>query len=333
MASDSPAIASTSALPPKFARAAENLRTWRAALPVLEELNRRGIRFIVLKSLPQIEELYGDASGRLTGDVDLVVRSADVRDVIDVARELGWRFKFPTRYRVLSERLGSDGAATMHPWHMQLEQDAHFHEIDLHSDQMEPWRYPPLDAGIWERASLRRQDGVQFLVLAPEDRLLFLCWHAVVEGLVPRKLIDIAHILRQGAELDWDYVAERARSTGTSLFLHLACEFVSARVQEGVYPYWREHVRLKSRARFALFWRTLARADDGLGRRHAHMLAGLGHDQPAVMLPYWRLALLPSRLEVATHTGLMPSWPHYALAIARMYRRRLSGRRRPSFPG
>ncbi len=67
-----------------------NLAVWNTALPALRALNRRDIPVIVLKSLPQIEELYGNLDERLTLDVDLFVPADRVEEAFEacVARRL-----------------------------------------------------------------------------------------------------------------------------------------------------------------------------------------------------------------------------------------------------
>src|SRR5436309_294234 len=132
-------LESPGSLSPELLRAIRNLSTWAGALPVLEELNRLDIPMIVLKSLPQVEELYGSAAGRQTSDIDLVIPGERALEALRAAQNLGWRLEYHARFEAISARRGPATTARCRPWHISTGTEArNFITIDLHTDSMDP---------------------------------------------------------------------------------------------------------------------------------------------------------------------------------------------------
>lgn len=128
---------------------------------------------------------------------------------------MGWTLVRPDQFAALASLLGPEAAAARTPWNLVAPPSADYAGlIDLHSDGMEPWRDPPLDGHVWERAVQSGSRDAPFMALSPEDRLVYLCWHFVADGLPWTKLREIEHILRHGENLDWELIASRARETG-----------------------------------------------------------------------------------------------------------------------
>jgi hypothetical protein len=296
---------------------------------VIEALGRRGIPIIVLKSLPQVEDLYGSTGGRLTDDVDLLVPAAHARESVELILGLGWHLSESESLMLtaLSARTDSGVAAGRRPWHFLPAEGTTRCVIDLHFDVMDLSPKPPLGAGVWQRARPVTRDGVDFLVLSPEDRLLFLCWHffqhAVVGDFPWEKLRDIELAL-QVDELDWDYLSERAQTTGLTLFLRLGCDLAASRALQPIAPVWRLRVPLAAPLRYAVLQHIIQRRSGHLNGPGRMMFWLLGHDHPLVMLPAWKELVLPSREHVASYyRGSWPSWPQYALAVVALHAQRV----------
>jgi hypothetical protein len=290
-------------------------------------LNRRGIQTIVVKSLPQVEELYGDISGRASADVDVVVRGTQARAALETLNELGFSVHEERELQALIRRYGPDRAAASRPWHLPGSEHAST-LIDLHSDSMDPWHNPTLDPEIWKHANPVSLDGVDFLVLGAGDRLLLLCSHLFADmvhapGIPDRKVADLQRALRAADDLDWRLVRERARATGTTTLLHLACDFVSEDGR-GIEPIWRRHVPLVSPRRYALLRLFLNRRGRMLTGHERFVLFLLAYDRPALMFPLWKELLLPGRVTLgARASGSVPSWPRYLELLAHFYAVRL----------
>ena len=309
--------------------AALNLATWARTLPVLEELNRRGLPFIVLKSLPQIEDLYGHPGARLSNDVDLVVRAGDAPAVIQLLDDLGWRWDTADRARfdALVRHVGVAVASCYRTWQFAHPSTPGPSPIDLHFDVGNPTQRAVLDPAIWRRAQPISRDGIDFLVLSPEDRLLFLCAHfafeALGDGFLWYKLADIRRILERGG-LDWQYLAERARATGTTSALNLVCDTVVQRFDLCVESVWRKRIPPIPRLRYGFLAYVFHDRGERLSSRERSLFHLLLHDRPLDMLPAWKHILVPSQATIAAdYLGYWPSWPAYVRQLGRIYAHRM----------
>jgi Uncharacterised nucleotidyltransferase len=312
----------------RLADAAENLEVWARALVVIEQLAARAIPVIVLKSLPQVEDLYGDVAGRSTGDVDLVIRAEHAREAMDLIVNLGWELAEQRLHDILAATGHRKGLAASRSWHFVRFTNGRPCVIDLHSDRMDPWLRPPLDRAIWNRAVASNRDGVKFMVLGPEDRLLFLCWHFFADsasGAVAwRKLSDIELILRREHEIDRDYLARRAQETGTSTFVHLTCDLVASRARVGILPWWHSGICVPAPRRHAVLWLILSRYAERMGLRQRSLFFLLAHDRLRSVIPLWRELFLPNRARIAVdYLGSWPSWYRYGIVLAKIYAHRL----------
>jgi hypothetical protein len=312
----------------RLADAAENLEVWARALVVIEQLSARAIPVIVLKSLPQVEDLYGDAAGRSTGDVDLVVRAEHAREAMDLILSLGWELDEQRLHDILAATAHRKDLAASRSWHFIRFKNGRPCLIDLHSDGMDPWLRPPLDRAIWNRAVAHSRDGVEFMVLGPEDRLLFLCWHFFADsasGAVAwHKLSDIELILRREHEIDRKYLAQRAGETGTSIFVHLTCDLVASHARVGILPWWRSAIAVPApvrRAVLGLIWDLRA---ERMGSRQRTVFFLLAHDRLRSVLPLWLNIFLPGRARITVdYLGVWPSWYRYGIVLAKIYAQRL----------
>jgi hypothetical protein len=291
-------------------------------------LERRGISFIVLKSLPQLEDLYGDIGVRSTTDIDLLVPGARAAETFDLILDQGWRVVEEHLLGLLTLHAARDSVIPSRPWHFKTSRADQPSGIDLHSDSMPEWRRPVLDREIWDRAVPKVVDGVRFLVPSWEDRLLFLCWHFLDEALfnpcVPwQKLADIEHALAQSEGIDLAYLAQRARSCGVSIAFRLTCSLAAARSSK-VLPEWWQTIPVASRARLRLLEWILGPEMDRLSRRSRSLIFPLMYDRPLAGLRPWLSYVVPSRITVGDmYTGAWPSWPEYLLQLARIYVHRL----------
>lgn len=313
----------------RLRRAAQNFETGSLALPALEELERIGIPAIVLKSLPQVEELYGDVAGRYTGDVDLVVRTHHSLRALEIIIDAGWKLQERRWFDLLASIHGAEEAASMRSWHLLREADDRVCTIDLHSDGIESWRHPVLDPTIWTRAQPRERDGVHFLILGPEDRLLFLCWHFFADakgalGFPWHKLPDITLALQRD-DIDWDYVGERARRLGISNFVNLACDLAIGRETESLLPLWRTKAAPAPYWRYVLLSKSVnSNPHEWSGRRRTVFWL-MAHDNPLRTLPEWRHIVIPSRATIAAnYLGYWPTVPVYLGKIDEIYWQRIA---------
>lgn len=202
--------ASLGALPPRLAErlrrealgsVARNMMLQAELVALLRACEGRGIPCVPLRGLALAELLYGDATNRPTGDLDLLVRRADLERVTDVLRELD--------FRDLSHQAGFARAFSytlvfgrqQHGWIV----------VEPH------WTiaYPPfaelldMDA-VWARCRRHRTVGIETWFLSDEDLLLHLCLHLLhSDGTVPLLWfyeLD-RFVRREEVGLDWSRLA------------------------------------------------------------------------------------------------------------------------------
>lgn len=302
--------------------AVTNLQIWAMALDVIAALNESDIPVMVIKSLPQVEDLYGAPDGRYTADVDVLVPADGAETAIQTAVDLGWQV-FDQEW----SELPPAGAARSRAigrrfWHLILTREGAMSVLDVHTDGMDPWRKRALDPAIWLRAIPEERDGVRFFLPGPEDRLLFLCWHffadSTVRGMEWDRLTDIELILRRPGEIDWRYAVARAREAGVLLPFMLACELVAARSSTPIQPEWRTDVG-RIPWRFPVLWAVLRGHAGTLHARQRLVLWFLMQDDVRILFPEWRRRMLPSQTAMEANVGHPLSGPEYVMQLLRRY--------------
>jgi len=169
-------------------------------------LETAGVDHRVLKGTGVAHLDYPDPALRSFGDVDLLVRSSQFDDAVEVLVAAGHQRKFPEPRPGFDRRFGK-GSCLVSP---------SGHEIDLHRTlAMGPFGLRiPLD-DLWRRLSPFEVGGHQFCALGPEDRFLHACVHAALGDNPPRlaSLRDVAqmHLARP---LDVDFTRRLSSSWG-----------------------------------------------------------------------------------------------------------------------
>jgi hypothetical protein len=299
-----------------------NLRVWGYALPVLEKLSEARIPVIILKGLPQIEDLYGGPGARRTADVDVLVPARYAAEALAVLAGAGWHPRDAATLQWLITSQG-DSAAASRPWHMQSPPNPITCSIDLHFDHMPRTPKPTLDPGVWERAVRLQRDGVEFLVLNQEDQLLFLCYHFVTDRLPLHKLQDIELLLGRSAEMDWDRIARRAHQTGVTIAVYLTCRMAARHATGPVPDDWRR-VTPAARLRTSVLAAVLDRYPGLMSTRFWGLVWLLAHDRPWDMRVVWRHIFFPDRVTIAAdYLGHWPSWDEYLTQLGRIYLHRI----------
>ena len=178
------------------------LHTWygnqlrlRGAAVVIRELRRRGVDAMLLKGAALTLLHYRDPGVRPMDDVDILVRTSQWRQAVDVFAELGWRPRAPVTPRHVEASHAMDFANT------------EAQRIDLHWHLLLDSCWPRADDGFWEHALPTTLHGVPVSVLDPTDQLFHTCAHGVKWEYVPsiRWIVDAAMILKEpAAEIDWN---------------------------------------------------------------------------------------------------------------------------------
>ncbi len=174
------------------------------------------------------------------------------------------------------------------------------YDVDLHNDGIARWR-SPLRPEVWLRARRLDRDGVAFQVLGPEDRLIYLCWTVIAEGVARRKAIDIARILQNAGELNWNFVAGESHRLGLALNVRLVCELTTSWYNLPQ-PECLPQLPVQLRWRHRLLLDLLRQVRKPLPTPYAQLVAILVYDHP---LPVW-----------------LPAIGTFLLSFSRRFRRR-----------
>lgn len=202
-------------------QALSNRQLFAELAPVLSALTAAGIPVIVLKGAMLAEVVYRNESVRPMGDVDLLVRAADVRETGRVLVNLGYRAGAPSE--------NAPDYATHHhvnPYHKRGAVP-----IEIHRSIVPLIGPVQVDLeGMWGRARPARIAGIDVLALSAEDLLLHLCVHvAYNHGFqVPlRALYDIAATVgHYRQEIDWRRFRTIVSETGSGRGVSCALQAV-----------------------------------------------------------------------------------------------------------
>jgi hypothetical protein len=193
---------------------------------LLKTFNRESIPVIALKGSVLAQTLYTNPALRPMGDLDLLIRQADIARVKPLLLAVGYQispdpfgrsasFRWHFLKGMPFRKVGEDGAS--------LELDLHWHLVffDWYGDVVKM----DLD-GFWQRAVPVNIAGKRVLQLCPEDTILHLCAHMAInhkyQGLL--RYVDLARALRV-YKLNWEHVVERAIQFRIKIATYFALRF------------------------------------------------------------------------------------------------------------
>lgn len=198
---------------------------------VARAVSSAGVPFVVLKGLSLSTQVYRQPWHRLSGDLDLLVRTTDLPALESLRESMGYvagERDYQTQHHHLAPWVKPNACAI--EWHWRPIDCAHaagFDEAEL--------------TGVWSRVRPLALESGEALILAPEDQLLTLCahWalsHRCLGGLRP--LLDLALVCQTYAhELDWAAFWRRAERWhivhGAALSLAMASDLAGAQVPAG----------------------------------------------------------------------------------------------------
>lgn len=195
-----------------LATATRNMALYRSLHRVLSLLHREGVRVLLLKGAFLAQAVYGNVALRPMGDIDLMVREADLPVVDASLRGLGY----------------VHGAYAAAARHLTYEPPDDGVKVEVHWDlPMRDWPVAVDLEGLWCRARPATVAGFGVLGMAPEDLIPYLCYHLGSDHLFAfyglRGLLDVTISLRHyGPDLDWARLCERTVEWGVQTAVHLA---------------------------------------------------------------------------------------------------------------
>jgi len=179
---------------------------------VSSALRAAGVDSLAVKGVVLAETLYGDLALRPAADVDVLVRPADLPAARSVLLSLAFEHT--------TEPLGDEWAHSHHdePYFRRTARGGVC--LELHW-ALWPFARFRADTGVWERARSVEVRGAMLRTLSREDTLLHLAIHRTRAPLRLRSVCDVAELVRrEGSELDWDVVHERAAAVGARTALY-----------------------------------------------------------------------------------------------------------------
>jgi hypothetical protein len=267
-----------------------NLLLLRELARALQRLAAAGVPAIVLKGVALVEAVYGDASLRPMGDVDLLVRRGDLAEASNALRQIGYAF----------------GRAETHPGALAehenellfCKRDRIDVQLDVHWSLFDSPFYQAHIAmdWFWDTAQPLSINGTPALMLGPEALLIHLCGHLALHhgGAGLLWSYDIVELVRRyGERLDWAALLRKIGEYDLVLpvrgvLVALGAEW-DARLPAEVLAALRLHPHSRAEARAAA---RMSRSEHPAGRRFWADLASM---------PGWR-----QRVRFAL-TNLFPS--------------------------
>jgi hypothetical protein len=188
----------------------------RELIRILDHLSGMGIEVMPYKGLPLAEAIYGDIALRQSGDIDMLVRPADLWRIKQALGELGYAPHSPLSEAEEQEYLKSgyecafDGPAGRNLLEVQWAIQPRFYAVDFDMD------------GLFRRAVALTVAGHPMKTPSPEDLFLVLSLHAAKH--VWGRLIwlcDLARIMKFPG-LNWNWIASQATDLGAVRIIRIS---------------------------------------------------------------------------------------------------------------
>jgi len=193
--------------------ARKSLFLLREFVRILDCFQSNGIEAIPYKGAVLAETVYGDLALRQSGDIDVLIRAADLPRIMAAVAELGYSVHSQPPPGLERAWVASgyectfDSAAGRNVLEAQWNILPRFYAVDFSMDK------------LFRRAVTVTVAGMRVQTLSPEDLVLVLSVHAAkhVWGRLGW-LVDIAELAKK-PKLDWDWIAREAASLGTKRIL------------------------------------------------------------------------------------------------------------------
>ena len=188
----------------------------RELIRILDRLSAAGIEVMPYKGLALAESLYGDIALRQSGDIDLLIRAADLGRIREAVGELGYvphqTFSKAEEAAYLKSgyECAFDGVAGKNLLEVQWAIQPRFYAVDV---EME---------GLFRRAVNITVAGCAMKTPSPEDLFLILALHAAKH--VWGRLIWVCDLARLSAlpSMNWNWIGEQADELGVARILRVS---------------------------------------------------------------------------------------------------------------
>lgn len=213
----------------------ERNRLLEAAIrEAIEALNRSGITPLLLKGAANLlEGLYYDPAARIMGDIDMLVPAERVKEASAVLASIGYDAAAP-----MASQRKRWILMKPHPHHVPMQ--IHVRSgagIELHHELVHGGSPRLINArDALARVAPRERDGLRYLLLCPNDRVIHNIVHAQLHhsrqrlGLIDlRQMFDLALLIEQSGELiGWREIETRFAAAGAGEVLGYQAALLSA---------------------------------------------------------------------------------------------------------
>ncbi len=229
---------------------ARNIYLFHSLKPVLDEVERAGLRAAFIKGARLAETVYKDPGTRFFTDVDLLVDSSHKSKIHKILFELGF-------VQTPSAQIGRElSTREKMYWTYRPVYRKGKCELELHYNF--PGLHMPFSRkdDLWQRIQKIQIEGSPAQVLSPEYELCLLCLHSQQHSYSRLAwFTDIAEMVEKG-KLDWDKVLEICRGEGIEApvyyGLHLVNELWPGTVSQKVLRSF--HVSFLEMKLLKFFW-------------------------------------------------------------------------------
>ena len=212
---------------------ARNLAMAAELMELIKICHNHSIPVVPFKGVALSHQLYGSIGMRVSGDLDLLVRQQDAMQLYELLVQRGYGSSLalgPNYDRALLKSIRQVPLSHERwPW-----------TVEIHTSLLEG---SSAQATTFESLSLRLESGdlggQETLALSQEDLLLYLCAHGAKHCWVRFGWVcDIAQLIKQNPDLDWEALFARAqelhweRTLGVGL--QLARDLLGAKLPDTV---------------------------------------------------------------------------------------------------
>jgi hypothetical protein len=177
-----------------------------------ERFKAQNIGTMVVKGPALAVQAYGDASMRNYGDLDLLVRHADIARATQLMMDAGYEPQIP---------LSAIAAGRIPGQYMFRQPEAKL-LVELHNDRTMRYYPRPLPIEkLFGRLVDVELDGREIAAPAIEDHLILICIHGAKHFWARLMWIaDVAALIARHPEMDWASALQAARDVGAETMLH-----------------------------------------------------------------------------------------------------------------
>lgn len=155
------------------------------------------IPFMLLKGASRVATEPGAQRGRVSHDIDILLKPADMRAAFAALLGSGWQAASGAGPMRLMDQAANCRAMNFHK--------GEFGDIDIHSMAYQPVHASVVDSeALWQRAMPARLAQIAALVPSPADRIALAIAHGALDAHVHSDwLVDIDRCIRSGG-IDWE---------------------------------------------------------------------------------------------------------------------------------